>query len=97
MAKGYWIVRITTHDPERYKDYVAAATPAYQEYGAKFLVRGGHANPVEGEGRPRNVVVEFESYDKAMACYNSPTYAAARKIRQEVSDGEMVIVEGFDG
>lgn len=97
MAKGYWIGRITVHDAERYKDYVTTATPAYKEYGAKFLVRGGHANPVEGEGRPRNVVIEFESYDKALACYNSPIYAAARKIRQEVADGELVVVEGFEG
>ena len=97
MAKGYWIARVTTHDPERYKDYVTAATPAYKEYGAKFLVRGGKYDPVEGEGRPRNVVIEFESYDKALACYNSPTYSAARKIRQEISEGELIIVEGYDG
>jgi len=97
MAKGYWIGRITVHDPERYKDYVTTATPAYEEYGAKFLVRGGKLEPVEGESRPRNVVIEFDSYEKALACYNSPTYAAARKIRQEVADGELIVIEGFDG
>ena len=97
MARGYWIGRMTVSDPERYKDYVAAATPAYEEFGAKFLVRGGRFDDVEGEARPRNVVIEFETYEKALACYNSPTYAAARKIRQEVADGELVIVEGVEG
>jgi uncharacterized protein (DUF1330 family) len=96
MAKGYWIGRITVHDPERYKDYVATAMPAYKEYGAKFLVRGGKCDAVEGEGRPRNVVVEFESFEKALACYNSPAYAAARKIRQEIADGELIVVEGVE-
>lgn len=97
MAKGYWIGRMTVHDPERYKDYVATAGPAYKEFGAKFLVRGGKCDAVEGDGRARNVVVEFDSYEQALACYNSPTYAAARKIRQEVADGEMIIVEGVEG
>ncbi|WP_223479084.1 DUF1330 domain-containing protein [Oricola indica] len=97
MAKGYWIGRVNVHDPERYKEYVAAAAPAYKEYGANFLVRGGKCEAVEGEGRSRNVVVEFESYEKALACYNSPAYTAARAIRKEIADGEMIIVEGFDG
>ena len=97
MAKGYWIGRITVHDPERYKDYVTTATPAYKEFGAKFLVRGGAIGHAEGEARPRNVVIEFESLEKALACYNSPAYVAARKIRQEIADGELVVVEGFDG
>ena len=97
MPKGYWIARITVHNPERYKDYVTTATPAYKEFGAKFLVRGGQSNAVEGEGRPRNVVIEFDSYEKAVACYNSPAYVAARAIRQEVADGELIIVEGPEG
>lgn len=97
MAKGYWIGRITVRDPERYKDYVSTASPAYREFGAKFLVRGGEIALAEGDSRPRNVVIEFESLEKAVACYNSPAYTAARKIRQEVADGELVVVEGFDG
>jgi hypothetical protein len=36
MAKGYWIARIDVADAETYKSYVAAATPAYQKFGAKF-------------------------------------------------------------
>ncbi len=96
MPKGYWIGRITVHDAERYKDYVATATPAYQEYGAKFLVRGGDIHETEGEARPRNVVIEFETIEKARACYNCETYAKARAIRQSVADGEMLVVEGFD-
>lgn len=97
MAKGYWIGRITVHDSERYKDYVATATPAYKEFGARFLVRGGKAEAVEGEGRARNVVIEFDSFEKALACYNSATYSAARAIRQEAADGELIVVEGHEG
>ncbi|MBN9553497.1 MAG: DUF1330 domain-containing protein [Alphaproteobacteria bacterium] len=94
MAKGYWIARIDVADAESYKAYVAAATPAYQKYGAKFLVRGGRCEAVEGPGRARNVVVEFESYDIALACYRSPEYQAAAEFRRKASMGEILVVEG---
>jgi len=31
----------------------------------------------------------------AVDCYNSPEYQSAAKIRQEVADAEMVVVEGI--
>lgn len=97
MPKAYWIARIDVNTPERYSEYVEAATPAYKEFGAKFLVRGGAIGGGEGETRGRNVVIEFASMQDALACYNSPAYEKARAIRQEISVGELVIVDGFDG
>jgi len=94
MAKGYWIARIDVADAETYKSYVAAATPAYQKYGAKFLVRGGRCEAVEGPARGRNVVIEFESYDVALACYRSAEYRAAAEFRRKASMGEILVVEG---
>ena len=94
MAKGYWIARIDVHDPETYKSYIAAATPAYQKYGARFIVRGGQCEAVEGAGRGRNVVIEFESFDIAMACYRSPEYQLAAEFRRKASLGEILVVEG---
>ena len=94
MAKGYWIARIDVKDPETYKSYIANATPAYQKYGAKFLVRGGRCEALEGLGRGRNVVIEFDSYEQAMACYRSPEYQAAAEFRRKASLGEILVVEG---
>ncbi len=42
-------------------------------------------------------MIEFPSYQAAIDCYNSETYAKARAIRQSVADGEIIIVEGHDG
>ena len=94
MAKGYWIARVDIRDPERYKDYVSTAKPAFERFGAKFLARGGEADLAEGPGRARNVIIEFESLAVARECYNSPEYQAAKAIRQQVADGEIVLVEG---
>ena len=78
---------------ERYKDYVAAAKPAFEHYGANFLARGG-TRRTGRDGTGRNVVIEFPSLQHAVDCYNSPEYQVAAKIRQEIADAEMVVVEG---
>ena len=97
MNKGYWIARVEVRDPERYKDYVSTAKPAFERFGAKFLARGGEYHVMEGSSRPRNVVIEFPSVQAARDCYDSPEYQAAKRIRQEVADADMLIVEGYSG
>lgn len=94
MAKGYWIAHVTVTDPEQYKLYVEASPAAFEKYNAKVLARAGEHVQLEGAGKARNVVLEFESYDDAVACYNSEEYQAARKHRAEAGDADIVIVEG---
>lgn len=94
MPKGYIVGRITVTDPEAYKAYAAAASAAMTIYGATVLARGGRSEPLEGECRPRNVVLEFESYDVARRYYYSDEYQAAIALRQPFSTAELVLVEG---
>ncbi|MER8825129.1 DUF1330 domain-containing protein [Mesorhizobium sp. M0938] len=92
--KGYWMAMVDVRDPEIYKQYIEANAAAFAKYGAKFAVRAGrHANP-EGPTGNRHVLVEFESYDKAIECYESPEYQEALKFRLAASTGHFVIVEG---
>ena len=79
---------------ERYPEYLAAARPAFEKYGARFLVRGGRFEAMEGSPRERNVVVEFDDYATALACYRSPEYQAAKALRNAYADSDFVIVEG---
>lgn len=94
MAKGYWIARVDVRDAERYKDYISTAKPAFERFGAKFVARGGEVTSLEGQARARNVIIEFPSVQDAIDCYNSPEYQDAVKIRQEVADAELIVVEG---
>ena len=66
MAKGYWIGRVDVSDSDGYKAYVAANAEAFRKYGARFIVRGGTFETVEGESRSRHVVLEFPSYAAAL-------------------------------
>ena len=97
MPKAYWIARVDVHDAEAYRQYVAANAVAFSQYGARFLVRGGAFDTMEGSSRQRNVVLEFPSLQAAQDCYRSPEYQAALQLRLPVATGDLVIVEGYDG
>ncbi|HEY4274746.1 MAG TPA: DUF1330 domain-containing protein [Rhizomicrobium sp.] len=94
MPKGYWISRVDVQDAEIYKSYVAAAAPAFEKYGARFLARGGRSESLEGVTRSRNVLIEFESLAQAHACYHSPEYAKARAFREKSAMADLILVEG---
>jgi uncharacterized protein (DUF1330 family) len=96
MPKGYVIARVTVTNPEAYAEYAKAATEAIRQYGGHPLVRGGTYEAVEGEARPRNVVLEFESFEQAKRYYRSPEYQAAKAKRDGACTAEFVIVEGAE-
>ena len=95
MPKAYWVAHVDVDDPATYENYKAANAVAFSKYGAKFIVRGGKQEIREGQSRARTVVLEFQDYDRAMACYNSPEYQKALAIRKDISTGDLVIVEGM--
>ena len=92
--KGYWIAHVTVTDPDPYKLYAEAAPVAFKKYNARILARGGRHQQLEGEGKARNVVIEFNSFGDAVACYNSEEYQAARAHRVGAGLADIVIVEG---
>jgi uncharacterized protein (DUF1330 family) len=94
MPKAYWINRVSVTNAAEYPAYLEAAKPAFEKYGARFLVRGGKHQCMEGHARERNVVVEFADMATALACYDSDEYRKARVIRQRNAETDFVIVEG---
>ena len=95
--KGYWLAHVDIHDVEGYKPYQAANAIAFGKYGGRFLVRGGRSELTEGRARSRAVVLEFPSYEAALACYRSPEYQAAVDLRRGKADVDLMVIEGYDG
>lgn len=93
---AYWIGHVTITDPTAYEAYRQANAAAFTKYGARFLVRGGAQDVVEGEVRPRTVVIEFADLATAQACYHAPEYQAAKAKRDGVSLADLCIVEGYE-
>lgn len=95
--RGYWIGHVDVTDPEGYKAYMTADMEPFGKFGGRFLIRGGAHEVVEGKARSRTVVLEFPSYDTALACYRSPDYQAAKKLRDGRCEADFLIVESYDG
>lgn len=96
MAKGYWVASVTVTDEDNYPEYLKAGAPVYEKYGAKFVVRGGRCEGMEGKTRKRNIIVEFKDYETALEAYHSPEYTEAKKLRNRYAESDVLIVEGIE-
>ena len=94
--KGYVIVEIEILDHQKFQKYRQMAASSIEQYGGRYIVRGGKIQSMEGDWRPeRLTIIEFDSIEKAKAWYDSPEYAPAKEIRQEALRVRLLIVEGI--
>jgi uncharacterized protein (DUF1330 family) len=97
MAKGYWMSAYREIiDADKLAAYVALAGAAVQNNGGRFLVRGGQVQSKEDAIAERTVLVEFDSYEQALATYESPAYQEALKALDGGVVRDLRIVEGVD-
>ena len=94
---AYIVVNVHITDESGYAAYWPLVPPTLEAYGGRFLARGGRAQRLEGSGTPgRMIVLEFPSYEQALAWYESEEYAPAKRRRLASADAEMIIVEGVE-
>jgi uncharacterized protein (DUF1330 family) len=92
---AYVIVDVSINDPVVYAEYRQLTPASIAAHGGRFVVRGGHAETLEGEWSPgRIVVLEFESVAKAKAWWSSAEYERAKAFRQRSAATRMIVVEG---
>jgi uncharacterized protein (DUF1330 family) len=98
MPAGYVIVEMKVSDPDRYKEYMAAAPATIAAAGGEYLVRGGRHESLEGGWQPaRLAVLRFPSVEQARAWYEGERYRAARAKRAGATEYfNMVVVEGHE-
>ena len=92
---AYIVLNIDVTDPARYPEYAKAAGPIVEQYGGRYLVRGGHAEALEGSVQPKRVVIpEFPSYERAKAWWDCEEYRGPKAIRQSAATSDTILVEG---
>jgi len=94
MPKGYIIGHITVTNPETYPEYIRRDTPILERLGARFIIRGGQAEVMEGQTNERHVVIEFPSYEAALTAYHDPEYQDVAAIRRASAESVIIVVEG---
>jgi len=92
---AYWMSKVQITDEAGYAEYAKRAGPAIEKHGGRFLARGGRYVTMEGDDYPRNVLVRFDSVERAVACYRSKEYQEAWEFQKNAATREVVIVEGL--
>jgi uncharacterized protein (DUF1330 family) len=96
MKKGYWVVAYrTVGDQATMKNYSTLALAALGEFGARVLVAPGNAvTPHEVGLQQMLVIVEFDSYEIALAAYESADYKKALVALGSGVERDVRIAEG---
>jgi uncharacterized protein (DUF1330 family) len=95
-GRYYVLFDVEIHDVARYRTYMDRVRPALESAGGRYLVRGGDFTVYEGDWTPsRLVLLEFPSQDAWESFYYGSAYAEMKTVREEVSSGRMVGVEGL--
>ena len=96
MKKGYWgVVYRSILDESAVKAYGALALPALEGFGGRFLTRSTSlVQPHEAGMQLRTVVVEFDSFETALAAHKSPAYQKALQALGPGAKRDFRIVEG---
>ena len=97
MPKGYMIsAHRSTANPEKAAAYRALAIPALEAAGGKFLAAGGRVTAKENGRDERTILIEFESFEAAIAAYESDDYQLALAALDGGADRDIRLFEGVE-
>ena len=92
---SYFIIQINVKNSKNYKEYIKKVTPIVTKFGGEYIVRGGRSENVEGIWPyQRTVILKFPTYEMVKKWHNSEEYKPIRKIREDNSECNAIIIEG---
>jgi uncharacterized protein (DUF1330 family) len=92
---AYVIADVEITDPVKFEEYRSQLAPTIEQYGGRYLVRGGATEKVEGEWLPKRlVIIEFDSMQRAREWYYSHEYSGPMKLRHQSANSNVLLVEG---
>jgi uncharacterized protein (DUF1330 family) len=94
---AWFVITTKVHDPEKFVgSYSPAVAKLAQEWGATYLLRGRSARVLEGQGYEGGgaVIMQWPDAETALAFWNSPEYAAVKRLRDGIADVSVMLVEG---
>ena len=93
---AYVIAQVEVTDAEKFAQYGAQVPATIEQYGGRYLVRGGATEAIEGDwAPPRVVVLEFPSMEQLKKWYYSEAYKPLITLRQQAAKTHLSFVEGY--
>ena len=95
MPKVYMIrAQRAPADPDKSSAYRELANPALEKHGGKYLDGGGRVVAKENGIAERTILIEFESFEAAVAAFESDDYQAALKVLDGGANRDIRVFEG---
>ena len=93
MVKGYLLGQITISDKSQYKLYDSKIGNLIEEFGGKYLVKGGLRMVKEGSpSYKRDALVEFKDIKTAQRFFSSQQFKEISKFRKAGSSGFLLLL-----
>lgn len=93
---AYVLAQLDVHDPEGFQRYRDKVAPLVEQFGGRYIVRGGDITSLEGTpAASRLVIIEFADRAAAERWYHSPAYQEILPLRLNAAKGTAIIVEGI--
>ncbi|MEU0265764.1 DUF1330 domain-containing protein [Nocardioides sp. NPDC006303] len=97
MPKGYWVSAYRTiSDPEKLAAYNKLAPQAVKAGGGRVLSRGSRVVAHDAGIAERTVLIEFDSFEQAVAAHESAAYQEALAALADGVERDFRIIEGLD-
>jgi uncharacterized protein (DUF1330 family) len=92
---AYFVAEVEITNPAGFQPYGAAVGATLEQYGGRYLTRGGPTELIEGGPEPKRIVIlEFADKAAVKRWYGSPEYQKILPLRLNNSTGRGFIVEG---
>ena len=91
---AYTIAEVEVTDQATYQEYQRGAGAQIPAAGGRFIARGGRTFVVNGAPPKRAVVLQWESFEKAQAFFESEAYRRLVPTRDKSSTFRAYVIEG---
>ena len=84
-------------DQKKTEEYGRRIGSTVEQFGGRYLVRGGRVHVMEGDWSPvRAVIIEFPGLEQAYHWYESEEYKELRALRLGAAKLNAVFIEGVE-
>jgi len=92
----FMIVQARITQPEKFRAYTAVVPALVASHGGRYRVLGGATSVLEGQWpEVKTVISEWPDRASAQAFWDSPEYAAAKRLRDGAGEFTVVLVDGL--
>jgi uncharacterized protein (DUF1330 family) len=92
---AYLLVDFEVTDSEGFPAYGQAARPLIAQHGGVYRAAARQPEVLEGDPRPRGgALIEFPSVERLRVVWDSPEYAAVKRLRAGTATFAVRAVEG---